>query len=356
MAWEENETALSLCDSDTHKSQQKLVAKQRLKQIAIKLRVAISQQQIKARYFAMLNGLELSQYNLTEQSLAEYWDAPEELQLALNKPQTTESGILSFTADLVSYLKVLHQQYNEYQSFVEKIEETNDVTQLLIPYQNLLWSWFEKKLVVVENYHATGNDVINEIAQSTPPGLKARIMGMQNIKGTGLDYVYRWQAWENCAAACSQMLDADESIANIGVKQLAQFKEFGPLCEHKVKKVVASVKQKNWTQKEAIQAELVLIESNLAIAMQAENSRQKGSSDSTVLGKGLTTKLAEYVEAFLDAGDAVKRRKKANQIYQDLANKRISHQRASVELQIINKRQKGGWAGEYMSQFRNENN
>ena len=63
------------------------------------------------------------------------------------------------------------------------------------------------------------------------------------------------------------------------------------------------------------------------------------------------TKLAEYLEALLDAGDAVKRRKRANLIYQDLQDNRISHQRAALELQALNKRQKGGWAGEYMSRL-----
>ena len=46
---------------------------------------------------------------------------------------------------------------------------------------------------------------------------------------------------------------------------------------------------------------------------------------------------------FLDARDAVKRRKKANQIYRDLAAERISHELAALELQALNKRQKGGW-------------
>lgn len=48
------------------------------------------------------------------------------------------------------------------------------------------------------------------------------------------------------------------------------------------------------------------------------------------------------LEAFLDAGDAVKRRKTANRIYKDLVDERISHQRAALELQVLNNRQKGG--------------
>ncbi|MEA2094089.1 MAG: hypothetical protein U9P11_05950, partial [Pseudomonadota bacterium] len=60
-------------------------------------------------------------------------------------------------------------------------------------------------------------------------------------------------------------------------------------------------------------------------------------------GHGVMSMLLVHVEAFLDAGDAIKRRKKANQIYRDLAAERISHERAALELQALTKRQKGGW-------------
>lgn len=59
--------------------------------------------------------------------------------------------------------------------------------------------------------------------------------------------------------------------------------------------------------------------------------------------EGLSAKLLGLLEAFLDAGDAVKRRKTADIIYKDLVNERISIGRAILELQALNKRQKGGW-------------
>lgn len=45
----------------------------------------------------------------------------------------------------------------------------------------------------------------------------------------------------------------------------------------------------------------------------------------------------------IDAGDAVRRRKRANRIYRDLAEERISGERAVKELKTLNRRQKGGW-------------
>ena len=69
----------------------------------------------------------------------------------------------------------------------------------------------------------------------------------------------------------------------------------------------------------------------------------KNNQSNNNQGQSIISKVLDFIEAFLDAGDAVKRRKRANAIYQDLADQRISHDRAANELQTLNKRQKGGW-------------
>ena len=82
----------------------------------------------------------------------------------------------------------------------------------------------------------------------------------------------------------------------------------------------------------------------------AELSRSGGN------GRGVMSRLLAHVEAFPGAGDAIKRRKRANVSYRDLAAERISHARAALELQILTKRQKGGWLqyrpGEIRNPFR----
>ncbi|NQZ13004.1 MAG: hypothetical protein HRT35_38150 [Algicola sp.] len=45
----------------------------------------------------------------------------------------------------------------------------------------------------------------------------------------------------------------------------------------------------------------------------------------------------------LDAGDAIKRRKRADEIYQALLDNLIRYDKASLELAKITKAQKGGW-------------
>ena len=79
--------------------------------------------------------------------------------------------------------------------------------------RKLLRTWFDRKLVVVENYEATGEQIMHTICEETPPGYRNRIMGLQNIKGTGLDFVYRWQAWDACYSACELLVCGDAPTA-----------------------------------------------------------------------------------------------------------------------------------------------
>ena len=53
--------------------------------------------------------------------------------------------------------------------------------------------------------------------------------------------------------------------------------------------------------------------------------------------------VVTFVEAFIDAGDAVRRRRKTDRIYKALIEEQISSQRAAAELKKLTSRQKGGW-------------
>jgi hypothetical protein len=228
-----------------------------------------------------------------------------------------------------------------YSDFLTQIEHANGHVSdsLEKNFHALLWQWFEQKLVVVEDYYATGNQVIETIGHATPPGFYNKIMGMQNIKGTGLDFVYRWQAWDTCYKACQQLCKASATESALGLRALAAFQEYGILAEETVKATLANMLDSSMAQNEYYQAELGIIQANLnhALTLLANQNSPKKSGNSWLVF------INNSLEAFLDAGDAVKRRKKADQIYKDLVSERISHERAALELQKINKRQKGGW-------------
>ena len=88
-----------------------------------------------------------------------------------------------------------------------------------------------------------GEAIVRLVAANTPPGLLNRIMGMQNIKGTGLDWVYRWQAWEAAWKACQQLREEDPATAERGYRMLASFHEFGVLSEAELRSVLADSRE-----------------------------------------------------------------------------------------------------------------
>lgn len=205
-------------------------------------------------------------------------------------------------------------------------------------FRQQMWKWFERRIIVVENYYATGDAVIAAIRDATPPGFHNRIMGVQNIKGTGLDFVYRWLAWDTCYRACKDLLSRDTTLQRRGLTALAGFQEFGLLSETEVTSTLAALRETPFGLQERVRADLAAIATNLEAKM---NEVRAGIS--TTRSNGWKERIIDTVEAFLDAGDAVRRRKSSDRIYDDLMARRISESRAALELQALTRRQKGGW-------------
>ncbi len=210
----------------------------------------------------------------------------------------------------------------------------------------LLGKAFHAKLVPVRDYYMKGEAIVRLVAANTPPGLLNRIMGMQNIKGTGLDWVYRWQAWEAAWKACQQLREEDPASVERGYRMLASFHEFGALSEAEVRAVLGELRGQG-ARAPLSQAQIDGLEVRLDDQMGkfASLSIDAGAGDSGKNSRlaSAGTNLVTAVEAFIDAGDAVRRRKAADRIYASLISEQISNQRAAAELKVLTTRQKGGW-------------
>lgn len=240
---------------------------------------------------------------------------------------------------------------NEYQSFAERIKQAqpDQRSELDAQFRELLWKWFNAKIVVIEDYYATGNQIINRICEVTPPGILNRIMGIQNIKGTGLDFIYSWQAWDTCHAACEKLRSNDPTIQEQGLRQLVAFQDYNLLCEEYLRETIEAVRQLQASQREGFQAQLTVILSNLEATMRKVTDQLIRNTNTV----GWQIRILMFIESILDSWDAIKRRRIANQIYKDLTSERISHARAALELQSLNKRQKGGWLIQTLSSILN---
>jgi poly-gamma-glutamate synthase PgsB/CapB len=305
-----------------------------LEQAARRMRIPFREEHLAGRLDAMLRGLGVTAGPDVPDRL---WASPERLVELLEQNEPGERAL-----ELQAHIGQLADSYREYREFATRLASAGSSVEPALndAFRALLWNWFERKLVVIEDPHSSGDRIIENITQQTPPGLHNRIMGMQNIKGTGLDFVYRWQAWETCYQACQDLKSSDHAVAESGLRALSSFQEYGVLCDEYVRTTVEEVRHSRTAQSELFQGELNIILTNLESAMQRVTAGLRMSGGS---GSSLMHRLLMHVEAFLDAGDAIKRRKQANLIYRDLAAERISHDRAALELQALTRRQKGGW-------------
>ncbi|AHI30313.1 hypothetical protein [Marinobacter similis] len=207
--------------------------------------------------------------------------------------------------------------------------------------EQALTGWFKRRIVVLPNSHATGDQSIRDMVNATPPGLDTHMMGMQNIKGTGLDFIYRWQAWDRHYQDGQQLLADDPARALAAARSLAAVEDFGWLDFDYMTPLLTRAAELPGNQTQAIQSELALIRSQLD-----QCCERLQRADATKRESSRGERLIDALEAVLDAGAAVRRRKRVGQIYRDLAGQRISHERAALELKQINRSQKGGWLKE----------
>ncbi len=210
--------------------------------------------------------------------------------------------------------------------------------------RELLGAAFRAKLVPVRDVYTKGEAIVRLIAEATPPGLVNRIMGMQNIKGTGLDWVYRWQAWEAVWKACQKLRAEEPTEIERGYRSLASFQEFGVLSDHEVRESVAAARRNLNNVPGVSNAQLDALEARLEAQIRAQDvpDAADNESESSWLSES-TDRLIDLTEGFIDPSDAVRRRKTSDAIYKALIAEQISLQRAATELKEITSRQKGGW-------------
>ncbi|MBX7494624.1 hypothetical protein K3172_02000 [Qipengyuania sp. 6B39] len=253
---------------------------------------------------------------------------------------------VTHAADIVQHYEAMAALHQDYAKLRDAVRGASDPAAHDAALRALLGKAFHAKLVPVRDYYMKGEAIVRLVAANTPPGLLNRIMGMQNIKGTGLDWVYRWQAWEAAWKACQQLREDDPAAVERGFRMLASFHEYGVLSEAELRSALTEIRQQGG-QAGLSGAQCDILEARL------DEQMKKLSGLSTDTGAGADDKggrLAKFgsslvtaTEAFIDAGDAVRRRKAADRIYDALIAEQISNQRAAAELKALTSRQKGGW-------------
>ena len=344
-SWQEHAQDLTLWPRPQSGNEEALVA---LDAALLRFRLPVEDAGVRRRLAAMLRGVAAAGRPAGREellALEALWDRPDELRVRLADAALDPELVDGIVASLREGLRIRQAHRALAERVARALPEERPA--LDTAFRGQLWEWFQAKLVVIPDYHATRDQIVERIAAATPPGYRNRIMGIQNIKGTGLDFVYGWQAWSACHKACVQLRSAEPAQAERGLRLLSAFQDYGLLCEEYVRETLAVMSGSAMAQREAFQAGLALIASNMEGALRRVRQGLRAQAST----RGVMAVLIDALEAVLDAGDAVTRRKQANRIYADLAAERIGHERAALELLALHKRQHGGWLRRQIEAF-----
>ncbi|HWO13002.1 MAG TPA: HEAT repeat domain-containing protein [Polyangiaceae bacterium] len=195
---------------------------------------------------------------------------------------------------------------------------------------------FLDRIQILWNTGASGDQVIDFITHHIPPGTRARLMGSQNIKGTGLDFVYRWLSLDSVEQRLRK-LDAvsqrQETLA-----WFASYADFGLLDARRARDVLTKIRDAqdpSWAPFAHLLGGVLARLDALVKEKTERLERQTAASP--------WARVFKYVEAWVDHLDSARRSAFAGRVLVDLFAARIGHGRAALLLREVTARQKGGW-------------
>ncbi|WP_440053722.1 poly-gamma-glutamate synthase PgsB [Pseudoalteromonas sp. T1lg65] len=200
-------------------------------------------------------------------------------------------------------------------------------------------NWFIHKCLLVSDSAINPNKLTSQIAKFATSGQHQFIVGMQNIKGPGLSYVYMWQHWQQVYRLIEKLKSAQCSQTEFtqGLSWLMQQDNLHLFESLFLKQVLNELLVLPHAQNSLSQ--VLLSQLSEKLTEQAELDPETNTNKPN----GLRQFAINIAESFLSAGAAVRRKNQATQIYQDIADQRITIERAITLLSALNRNQKNGW-------------
>ncbi len=195
---------------------------------------------------------------------------------------------------------------------------------------------FLDRIAILWNTDATGDQVVDFMIREIPPGYRVRVMGCQNIKGTGLDFVYRWLQIDRAALAMERARTTPSARGEV----LAWVLSHPDWGLYDIRATLASLVAFREDRGEWA-AHAAMLDKAIA-RMTALEADKRAALKST--GKaGVAAQVLGRLERFVDHLDSVRRTYAARRILNDLYAGRLGHGRAAILMRDVVGRGKGGW-------------
>ncbi|MBQ4833091.1 poly-gamma-glutamate synthase PgsB [Pseudoalteromonas sp. MMG010] len=237
-----------------------------------------------------------------------------------------------------------------YNALAQKLEHYNYSQQIKILEDDLLsnkdvitallLAFIKSKVVLVEETNINPDELTSRIVDLATPHCHQVVVGMQNIKGVGLNYVYTWQQWQDVYQSVETLLNPQSSSHEFKKQllKLSLVSNYSLLGVNFISDSIDEIKKATHAQNEFSQTEILKISEKIALTKSKQSSTYKNSTSNV-----FTRFITQVIESFLEAGAAIKRKKVANQVYQDIAQQRITLEKAIEVLAKLNRNQKPGW-------------
>ncbi len=194
---------------------------------------------------------------------------------------------------------------------------------------------FAETVVSLEDPKLTGDQILDLVAKNVPAGVHARIMGCQNIKGTGLDFVYRWVSIDTVDRYLQLLESPIREKREEGLRALAMHGDYGLLDARLALERVVSA-QKHDPDAGTLPYDLALARLRDVAAKREAKLVAKRRQSAGELVRAAVGKTFDYL-------DATRRRRMATEMLEALITGRISHSAAAKKMRDIVARAKGGW-------------
>jgi poly-gamma-glutamate synthase PgsB/CapB len=189
---------------------------------------------------------------------------------------------------------------------------------------------FSEQLVPLHDPEMTGDAIIDAVARAVPPNVHAAIMGLQNIKGTGLDFVYRWVNLETVERSVKKLGSSVPSERADALRELAQQDDHGLLGASRALEAVRAAAHSDH--------ERLPYRATLETLERALRDCQLGLGQKRSVGLGERVRRA--VRKTFDYLGSIGRQRDAGQVLDQLVAGRLSHAAAATEMRDILSRAK----------------
>jgi poly-gamma-glutamate synthase PgsB/CapB len=220
--------------------------------------------------------------------------------------------------------RVLHASIDEHlASSPEKVEAT---------FSAAYRAMFQATLVPLHDPTLSGDAILDAVARSVAPAVQASVIGVQNIKGTGLDFVYRWVSIGRVSRLLEGLCAPTAGDRGAALRALMAHDDYG-LIDATI--ALEAVRRARAVETELGSGAFDSVEAMLTRTVAARAVKQPTQSRRDVVA----SLGASALKAF-DFVDAVRRRRAASLVIDDLTSGVISHASAARRMRAIVERGK----------------